>query len=232
MQRSRLESSSPTLPRPAIFLILGALVVLLLVWKPPFAVRPLHPATANASGSASAVATDPGAAAVDKIWASKVVPAFLNQSVPAAELLAALARNSDEAGAKYGRREANNPFNYLIKGTGQVTAVNTESRAGTLTVIPADAPNGQAVQLQIGPVVLGTAVRDATGLVSFNQFVNQLDYAAASKEMNARAIHDALDNRDPKSFAGKQIRFFGAFTYDPHTPNSIRITPVKIEVVN
>ena len=232
MQRSRLESSSPTLPRSAVFLILGALVVLYLVWKPPFVVRPLHPTTVNASGSASAASTDPGAAAVDKIWASKVVPAFLNQSVPAAELLAALARNSDEAGAKYGRREANNPFNYLIKGTGPVTAVNTESRAGTLTVIPTDAPNGQAVQLQIGPVVLGTAVRDATGLMSFNQFVNQLDYAAASKEMNARAIHDALDNRDPKSFAGKQIRFFGAFTYDPHAPNSIRITPVKIEVVN
>ena len=230
MQRPPLESSPQALPRPAIFLLLGALLVLYLIWKPPFVVRPLHPAPA--SGSATAAATDPGAALVDKIWVTKVVPAFLNHSVPAPELLAALARNSDETGAKYGRREANNPYNYLIKGTGLVTSVNTESRAGTLTVIPTDAPAGQTVQLQIGPVVLGTAVRDATGLVSFNQFVNQLDYAAASKAMNARAIREALDNRDPKSFAGKQIRFFGAFTYDPHTPNSIRVTPVKIEIVN
>jgi predicted lipoprotein len=123
MQRPHPESSSLTLPRSVIYLVLGALLLLYLIWKPPFVIRPLHPATATGSGSATAVATDPGAAAVDKIWADKVVPAFLNQSVPATELLAALARNSDEAGAKYGRREANNPYNYLIKGTGQVTAV-------------------------------------------------------------------------------------------------------------
>jgi predicted lipoprotein len=103
-----------------------------------------------------------------------------------------------------------------------VTAVNTESRVGTLTVALADTNPGENVTIQIGPVVLGTAVRDATGIVSFNQFTNQIDYAGVSKEMNARAIHDALGGKDPLTFNGKPIRFVGAFTYDPHSAGVIR----------
>jgi len=144
--------------------------------------------------------------------------------------LAAIQENSDSAGEKYGRREATNPYNYLIKGSGQVTAVNTESRAGTLTIGSADAKLGQNVTVQIGPVVLGTAVRDATGIVSFNQFTNQIDYAGVSKEMNARAIREALGGKNPAGLNGKQIRFVGAFTYDPHSAGNIRITPIKLEI--
>jgi predicted lipoprotein len=113
-----------------------------------------------------------------------------------------------------------------------VTAVNTESRVGTLTVASADTNPGENVTIQIGPVVLGTAVRDATGIVSFNQFTNQIDYADVSKEMNARAIHDALGGKDPLTFNGKPIRFVGAFTYDPHSAGVIRVTPIKLKVQN
>jgi predicted lipoprotein len=158
------------------------------------------------------------------------VPAFTQKAVEAKELLAAIQENPENAGAKYGRREATNPYNYLIRGSGQVTAVNTESRAGTLTIALADAQPGQNVTIQIGPVVLGTAVRDATGIVSFNQFTNQIDYAGVSKEMNARAIREALGGKDPASFNGKQIQFIGAFTYDPHSAGNIRITPIKLEI--
>jgi predicted lipoprotein len=226
------SSLAPTRSHRWLPIVLTLVVIFALcVWKPPFVIRPI-PQTSKPSGSASAGAPAANAATafVDPIWDSKILPAFLNKAVEAKELLAAIQENPDQAGEKYGRREATNPYNYLIKGAGQVTAVNTESRAGTLTVTLTDANLGQTVTIQIGPVVLGTAVRDATGTVSFNQFTNQIDYAGVSKEMNARAIHDALNGKAPATFKGKQIQFVGAFTYDPHSAGVIRITPIKLEV--
>jgi predicted lipoprotein len=86
----------------------------------------------------------------------------------------------------------------------------------------------EKVAIQIGPVVRGTALRDATGVVSFNQFSNQLDYADVSKEMNGRALKSAFANVTPASLAGKTVTFFGVFTFDPHSKSPILITPVKI----
>jgi predicted lipoprotein len=213
-------------------LLLTAFVILalLLIWKPPFVIRPLPSNKPGNNATAGAPTANAATAFVDPIWDSKIVPAFMEKAVDAKELLPAIQENPDGAGEKYGRREATNPYNYLIKGNGQVTAVNTESRAGTLTIGSPDAKPGQNVTIQIGPVVLGTAVRDATGIVSFNQFTNQIDYAGISKEMNARAIRGALDGKDPTSLNGKQIRFVGAFTYDPHSAGNIRITPIKLEI--
>jgi predicted lipoprotein len=211
------------------FFLFALPVLGLLIWKPPFVIRPLQ---SNNTGGANQSTTTGPAAFVEPIWDSKIVPTFLEKAVEAKELLTAIQGNSDQAGEKFGRREATNPYNYLIKGTGKVTAVNMESRAGTLTIeLPGDLA-WKNVNIQIGPVVLGTAVRDATGVVSFNQFTNQIDYASVSKEMNARAIHDALAGKDPATFNGKQIRFVGAFTYDPHFAGVVRITPIKLEVQN
>ena len=208
------------------------LVLGLLIWKPPFVIRPLPGTKPGSSATTGAPIANAASAFVDPIWDSKIVPAFTEKAVDANELLAAIKENPERAGEKYGRREATNPYNYLIKGVGQVTAVNTESRAGTLTVALAKTSPGQSVTIQIGPVVLGTAIRDATGAVNFNQFTNQIDYAGVSKEMNTRAVRDALGGKDPASFNSKQIRFVGAFTYDPHSAGTIRITPIQLDVQN
>ena len=214
--------------------VIGLIVVALGVFlclHPPFVIRPLSPA-ASSSETGSFGKANAGAAFVEPIWASKVVPTILAKAVDANALLPEIKADPEAAGQKYGRREATNPFNYMIKGSGKVVEVNTESRAGTMTVEIDDANSHQTVNLQIGPVVIGTALRDATGLISFNEFTNQIDYADVSKEMNNRAIKGALSGKDPASFAGKTIHFFGAFTFDPKSSVPIRITPVKLEIVN
>jgi predicted lipoprotein len=107
-----------------------------------------------------------------------------------------------------------------------VTEIKSESQAGTALV---EIPGlNEKVALQIGPVVRGTALRDATGIVTFNQFSNQLDYADVAKEMNGRALKSSFANVVPASLAGKTVTFFGAFTFDPHSKSLILITPVKI----
>jgi predicted lipoprotein len=208
--------------------IVGVLILLaiILIVKPPFVVRPL-PGRAG-TGAGSQPAQSAAAKFVDPIWTSKVLPIVEEKAQDIAKILPEIRADPNSAGQKYGRREATNPYNYMIKGTGKVIEMHTESQVGTAVV---EIPGlDEKVALQIGPVVRGTALRDATGIVSFNQFSNQLDYADVSKEMNSRALKAGFANMDPTSLAGKTVTFFGAFTFDPHSKSPILITPVKIDL--
>jgi predicted lipoprotein len=197
------------------------LLAIFLALKPPFVIRPL-PGRAQPGSQPTESAA---AKFVDSIWATKVLPTIQEKAQDIAKILPEIRADPDTAGQRYGRREATNPYNYMVKGTGKVTEVHTESQAGTAIL---EIPGLQEkVALQVGPVVRGTALRDATGAVSFNQFTNQLDYADVSKEMNARALKAAFASADPKSIAGRTLKFLGAFTFDPHSKSSILITPVK-----
>jgi predicted lipoprotein len=200
------------------------LVAIFLVLKPPFVIRPLPGRVQAGSQPAQSAA----ARFVDPIWTTKVLPTIQEKAQDIAKILPEIRADPNSAGQKYGRREATNPYNYMVKGTGKVTEMHTESQAGTATV---EIPGlGEKVALQIGPVVRGTALRDATGAVSFNQFTNQLDYADVSKEMNARALKTAFARVEPNTIAGKTLTFFGAFTFDPHSKSPILITPIKIDL--
>jgi len=225
------SSFSASRTRTALTLLVACAIIVFLCLHPPFVIKPLQ-SIVNSGPAAVSGTPDNASSFVEPIWKAKVLPTILAKAVEASVLLPDIRANPEAAGQKYGRREATNPFNYMIKGSGKVTQVNTESRAGTMTVEIANGSSQENINLQIGPVVIGTALRDGTGLVSFNQFTNQIDYAGVSKEMNLRAIKDALAGRDPASFAGKTIQFFGVFTFDPKSTSPIRVTPVKLEIVN
>ena len=217
--------------RTRVRAVIAAAVVLLIgvffAIKPPFVVRPL-PGHEGASGGAGSQPTESTAAKfVDGIW-DKLGPLFDEKAQDIAKILPEIRANPDAAGEKYGRREATNPYNYMVKGTGKVAEINTESAAGTAII---EIPGlNEKLALQIGPVVRGTALRDATGLVSFNQFENQLDYADVSKEMNSRALKAAFSAAPAASLAGKTVTFYGAFTFDPHSKSPVLVTPVKISL--
>ena len=208
----------------------GAVVVLLLllVIKPPFVVKPLPGRDASSAPGAATQEQNAAAKFVEPIWSSKVLPTIEAKAEDIAKVLPEVRADPEAAGQKYGRREATNPYNYMVKGTGKVLEVNTKSQAGTVIL---EIPGlSEKVTLQIGPVVRGTAVRDATGHVSFNQFTNQLEYADVSKEMNSRAIKAAVGSVDPALFPvpDKTITFFGAFTFDPRSKGPVLVTPTKI----
>ena len=219
------ETRVPRRNLSRIAALVGLVVLVgLLVLKPPFVIRPLP----GRGGSGSQPAISAAARFVDPIWESKVLPTIQDKAQDVVKILPEIRADPNSAGQKYGRREATNPYNYMVKGTGKVTEMHTESQAGTAIVeVPGLA---EKVALQIGPVVRGTALRDATGIVSFNQFTNQLDFADVSKEMNSRALKSAFAHLDPSSMAGKTITFWGAFTFDPHSKSPILITPTKIDL--
>lgn len=220
-QASSYSSTRPRLPF-WIWLVAAALLLLLLIIKPPFVIKPLA-----RPGSTSEAPQSKGAQFAEKVWDSKVLPVIQEKAQDIAMVIQEIRADPAAAGEKYGRRESTNPYSYMVKGSGKVIEVHTESQAGTLVL---EVPGlNEKIALQIGPVVRGTALRDATGAAPFDQFTNQLDYADVSKEMNRRAIKAAFANIAPSSLADQTITFFGAFTFDPRSKGLILVTPVQVE---
>jgi predicted lipoprotein len=166
-------------------------------------------------------------ARVEALW-SDDLPAAIDRAVDLGELLRAAAADPEAVGARWGRREGRGPFNVLVSGGGRVLEVDTSSRVGTAVVEVATLDGPEPIRLQIGPVLRGTSIRDALPTVSFDQFVNQIQYADVATALNARVETGVLQSLDRASLVGKEVRFVGATTLEADGP--LTITPVRLEM--
>ena len=89
-------------------------------------------------------------------------------------------------------------------------------------------PDGVGVRLQTGPAINGTDLRDATGLIQFGQFTNQIEYQNAGSALNNEMKKDALAGVDTASLGGKTIKVVGVFRLV--NPKNWLVTPVRLEV--
>jgi predicted lipoprotein len=166
---------------------------------------------------------------VNGIWDEKVMPLVRDHATEIATVLDALAKDPDAAGNQYGHRaEAEGAaWNFIVQGKGKVAKADTASRRGTLVVALDGDPAGRSVTLQVGPVVFGSTLRDALPFVSFNDFVNQIDFAQVSRKLNDRAIQTARRGFDPAQAEGRTIGFRGAMA-NP-AGGEVQVTVVTLE---
>jgi predicted lipoprotein len=196
--------------------------------------RPLESSTNNAEGAKSAQGSsfrtskgfDP-VAYVDGLWDSKILPKATGGSTDLVALLSEIAQDKEAASQKYGRKESG-PYNFAVKAEVLVDSVDTTSRAGTALLKPIGYTGPAEVKMQIGPVLRGTAIRDGSGEIPFNQFVNQIEYADVGEALNDRVLNNVLKGLDLAALKGKTLVVYGFFTLE--NPNKILITPVKIDV--
>lgn len=163
------------------------------------------------------------------IWDSQVLPAVAEKLVPITELRAALAKNVDAAGEAHGLRpdgEAN-PWNFAVTGSGAIIEANSQSRAAKLQV-DTDADGKADVTIQLGPVIRGTAIRDAMPFLIFTNFRDQIEFAKLAGGLNAMA-HERLVIPE-EEVIGKTVNFEGIFTFkDVTTAPEIVPTALSFE---
>ena len=160
---------------------------------------------------------------VDENYDSVIVPYIDDNAVDLATLVAALADGADES--EYGNTSgASSAYAFPVT----FTAVAGDLKAPILPVTVEGLPDGVTVQIQVGPAVSGTALRDVTGEVDFNDFSNQLEYQTAATELNNRVKADVLEGFDAAAASGKPITVTGA--YLRVNPNLISVVPISIEV--
>lgn len=194
----------------------------------PWTIRPIDAEKEQSSGSA---ASSP-AAYVDAIWRSKLIPMVTgNEATDARLLLDALAASPENAKARYGHQQANGPVYFIVKGEGVITAVDLHSHSGVALVDIPPFDQRPDVSIQLGPILRGTSLRDATGLVQFSDFVNQLQFADVGNELNDRVLKTVLAPLDKMKLKGSTVSFAGtvAMGTNPDVPLS-ELVPVKLVV--
>jgi len=198
---------------------LACLFLLLLLGCKVATIRPIE----SEDESNTAVAFD-AATYVEALWA-RDIPTAVEAAVPLDDLLPVIRTDLQGAEARWGQRE-DGPTPLIVEGSGRVVEVDTSSRSG-LAEVEVDVPGGtERVRLQIGPVLRGTSIRDALPTVSFDQFVNQIQYAEVAGALNARVERD-LASLEREALPGRQVRFVGA-TELGEPP--LTITPLRLEI--
>jgi len=166
---------------------------------------------------------------VDSIWESKVIPTVENDSVPFDTLIAAIQADPKHAAEMYGH-DVGGATNYLVSFSGIVGNVDTSSLTGTISVNVSYAGRDVPVKAQIGPIILGTALRDAVKFIKFEDFLNQMQFGNVSDELNTRVENQVVSKLDLNTLSGKKVAIKGAFTHDGSAINDILVTPVIVKV--
>jgi predicted lipoprotein len=171
----------------------------------PWTLRPID----SGEGASDTVATLNPAAYVNSLWSAKLLPTVETSAVDARTFLNAYMKSPAESLSRYGRHDANGPVYLAVKGEGRVISIDTRSKVGLALVDVAPFDGKPDVTIQIGPVLRGTSLRDATGLVRFTDFVNQLQFADVANELNDHVLKTVLSPVPVATLAGKNVSFAG-----------------------
>jgi predicted lipoprotein len=157
---------------------------------------------------------------------------MLKSAVDTRTLIEALQVSVDMAGQKYGHREGSGAWYFVTRGRGVVLAENSASRVRTIDLDIAPFDGKPDVSLEIGPVLRGTSVRDATGLVPFTNFTTQLQYADVGNALNDIVLKSVLNPVASKPMRGHTIEFVAAFAAQtPWQPPVRDAIPVQLTVI-
>ena len=166
---------------------------------------------------------------VNGLWDARAMPLFRTQAQEVGVVLDALAADKEAAGKRFGHRANDgSPWTFAVRGDGVVKSASTASRRGEIVVETGAPGTGRDVALQIGPVVFGTALRDALPFIAFGDFVNQIQYAEVSRALNDRAVAQVRERLDPAALVGKRVAFAGAMT-DPGAVGGTAVVPVILQ---
>lgn len=194
----------------------------------PWTVRPIGSEKEEPAGSP---ATSSPVAYVDSIWTSRLLPAITQNAVNARALLDALAASPEQAETRYGHSDANGPVYFIVQGEGVVTSVDTRSRNGVALIDIAPFDQRPDLSIQIGPVLRGASLRDATGIIRFTDFVNQLQFADVGNELNGRVLKTVLAHLDTSTLKGRTITFAGTLAAERKADPPLReLIPVKLTI--
>lgn len=169
---------------------------------------------------------------VSEFWETTALPEMEGKAIDIVELLNLVGDDmnlkSGEDYAKYSMGTSGE-LTYTVKGTGTITEVEKEKKAGYITLKLDGYDGSYIVKIQIGSVFKGTSVRDSLNFINFNDYTNQVEWAAVSTSINELIQSDVIDAVGYDAFeTGKTVEFVGAFTVG--TGDEILITPTELSV--
>ncbi|HSL42192.1 MAG TPA: DUF2291 domain-containing protein [Anaerolineales bacterium] len=183
---------------------------------------------------------------VDGMWDAKITPTFNEKAVELSKILSEIEVDAAGTASKetltaiaqnYGLITVGEAHVYMVKGSGKITNVNTETSLGTIEVELDDYRGPIKILIYVGTRIPSdeTSIRDAVGFISFGDFKEQTEYGKVASEINKRVLSQVLGNLDKNNLEGKAISFKGAFNIRTFNlvqidVKEIHIVPVEIEL--
>ena len=169
---------------------------------------------------------NPQMANIGQVWQQKLVPQLTAEAKPLAVLISSLrsAKDFDSACQSWGyRSQAENPCLFSVSVRGEITALNSSSRSGKMKIRD---ESGDTVTVQAGPIIRGTALRDAYKGASYQDFNDQVLFGDYGKAINQQAA-SLMQNFKPK--VGDKVRVIGVFSSWDIPQSLPEITPAAID---
>ncbi|WP_341359155.1 DUF2291 domain-containing protein [Georgenia sp. M64] len=214
--RRREETSPPVWRRPSVRRTAFWVVLVGAMFIGTTFVRP-----GEEAATAGEAVLDPATYATE-IYEPDVVPTIEENATDLTELLPRIEADPEGTGEELGHRNGSSPYSYAVEATGTVV----EGPFGQVGLEVEGLESDATVGVQTGPAVIGTALRDAVGFITFDQARNQIEFANIATELNNQVKAAVLTQTDFDSLLGEEITVLGAFTYDD--PAHLTITPVEI----
>lgn len=167
---------------------------------------------------------------VETIWQSNAVPDLTEKAVDLNTFLTESKGNLKALAEKYGKYSmgSSGELNYVVKGTGEITKVDTTKKNGVMELKLQGYEGPESIQLQIGSVFRGSAVRDSISFIKYEDYKNQVQWANVSQSIHTIIQKQVIDPLNVSSLTGKTVEFVGCFTVDGN--DKLLITPVQLTV--
>jgi len=159
---------------------------------------------------------------INNIWENKM-PVIARQAPEISVVLDLLENNPDKAFSEYGNKLGiSKTWYFMVKGQG----VLGEEDAEAVWINLAD---NRRIRLATA-FIFGNAVREGSGVVNINNFVNMTDFNNVSIALNKKVKTEVIPVLKNNLIAGQQISFAGAFEFSEDTGSlsDIRIIPVSV----
>lgn len=196
----------------AVVVVIGAAMVFSTKWLSPEEAAAINPPPFNAETFA-------------REQFPKVTEEIKSEATDLATLAPAYAADPAAACEQYGTKLGQSSCAYPVKLSGTVTAVDANFATVQVPGVPAEF----TVRIPLAAAVTGTPVRDATGSITFSDFVGQTDFQSVANQFKLRVQQDVIASSDPASWQGKTITVYGAWATGGPS-NAFNVQPVAIEV--
>ncbi|MCF8358879.1 MAG: DUF2291 domain-containing protein [Prolixibacteraceae bacterium] len=164
------------------------------------------------------------AAYTREVWNSRM-PKTIEEAPEIISLLKMLEKNPGKAFNDFGRKLGiSATYYFLASGEGIIQSVEEEN----LIVLLKDYSK---IKLATG-FIFGNTVRDGSGTVSIDDFVNMTDFNNVSVELNKMVKEEIVPVIKEAAQPGKKVNFTGTFEINEKNidTGSIRIIPVSVKV--
>lgn len=157
------------------------------------------------------------------VWEQKM-PGVIRDAPDILTVLDLLQSDPEQAFEGMGRKLGISGTRYfMVKGEGVIDSVEEESLRIRLD-------QGLRIELATG-FIFGNAIRDGSGVVDIDEFLNMTDFNMVSIALNQRVKEEVVPRLVRSARVGVSLEFAGAFEMREDQPDihSIRIIPVSVK---